>query len=45
MVARWIGTQTKITKYPALVSRAILIEATPPGKNTSVPEKEFWEGR
>jgi pimeloyl-ACP methyl ester carboxylesterase len=32
-----------ITKYPALVSRAILIGAIPPGKNTGVPEKEFWD--
>ena len=36
-------TQTIITKYPTLVSRAILIGATPPGKNTGVPEKEFWD--
>ena len=36
-------TQTIITKYPELVSRAILIGTTPPGKNTGVPEKEFWD--
>ena len=36
-------TQTIITKYPELVSRAILIGTTPPGKSTGVPEKEFWD--
>jgi pimeloyl-ACP methyl ester carboxylesterase len=36
-------TQTVITKYPTLVSRAVVIGATPPGKNTGVPEKEFWD--
>jgi pimeloyl-ACP methyl ester carboxylesterase len=35
--------QTVITKYPTLVSRAILIGTTPPGKDTGVPEKEFWD--
>ncbi|MGI0001607.1 MAG: alpha/beta fold hydrolase [Nitrososphaeraceae archaeon] len=47
IIAGWslggMVTQTIITKYPALVSRAILIGATPPGKNTGVPEKEFWD--
>jgi len=36
-------TQTIITKYPELLSRAVLIGTTPPGKNTGVPEKEFWD--
>jgi len=36
-------TQTIITKYPELISRAILIGTIPPGKNTGVPEKEFWD--
>jgi pimeloyl-ACP methyl ester carboxylesterase len=36
-------TQAVITKYPNLVSRAVVIGATPPGKNTGVPEKEFWD--
>jgi pimeloyl-ACP methyl ester carboxylesterase len=36
-------TQTIIAKYPELVSRAILIGTTPPGKSTGVPEKEFWD--
>jgi pimeloyl-ACP methyl ester carboxylesterase len=36
-------TQTVITKYPTLVSHAVVIGATPPGKNTGVPEKEFWD--
>jgi pimeloyl-ACP methyl ester carboxylesterase len=36
-------TQAVITKYPNLVNRAVVIGATPPGKNTGVPEKEFWD--
>jgi pimeloyl-ACP methyl ester carboxylesterase len=36
-------TQTIITKYPELVGRAVLIGTIPPGKNTGVPEKEFWD--
>jgi pimeloyl-ACP methyl ester carboxylesterase len=36
-------TQTIITKYPELTSRAILIETIPRGKNTGVPEKKFWD--
>ena len=47
IIAGWslgaMVTQTIITKYPELVSRAILIGTTPPGKNTGVPEKEFWD--
>jgi|SoiMethySBSTD1v2_1073268.scaffolds.fasta_scaffold03849_13 pimeloyl-ACP methyl ester carboxylesterase len=47
IVAGWslggMVAQTVITKYPALVSQAILIGATPPGKNTGVPEEEFWD--
>jgi pimeloyl-ACP methyl ester carboxylesterase len=47
IIAGWslggMVTQTIITQYPALVSRAILIGATPPVKNTGVPEKEFWD--
>jgi pimeloyl-ACP methyl ester carboxylesterase len=47
IVAGWsIGTmvaQTVTTQYPELVSHAILIGTTPPGKNTGVPEKIFWE--
>ena len=30
-------------QYPELVSHAILIGASPPGKKTSMPEKIFWE--
>lgn len=36
-------TQTVITKYPTLASHVVVIGATPPGKNTGVPEKEFWD--
>ena len=36
-------TQTVITKYPMLASHVVVIGATPPGKNTGVPEKEFWD--
>jgi pimeloyl-ACP methyl ester carboxylesterase len=47
IIAGWslgaMVTQTIITNYPELVSRAILIGTTPPGKNTGVPEKEFWD--
>jgi pimeloyl-ACP methyl ester carboxylesterase len=35
--------QTIITKYPELISLAILIETIPRGKNTGVPEKKFWD--
>ena len=47
IIAGWslggMVTQTIITKYPELVSRAIVIGATPPGKSTGVPEKGFWD--
>jgi pimeloyl-ACP methyl ester carboxylesterase len=47
IVAGWslggLVTQTVLTQYPELVSHAILIGAGPPGRNTGVPEKEFWE--
>ena len=35
--------QTVTTNYPDLVSHTILIGSGPPGKNTGVPEKTFWE--
>lgn len=35
--------QTVTTNYPDLVSHTILIGSGPPGKNTGVPEKMFWE--
>jgi pimeloyl-ACP methyl ester carboxylesterase len=47
VVAGWsIGglvAQTVTTEYPELVSHAILIGTSPPGKNTGVPEKLFME--
>ncbi len=47
IIAGWslggLVAQTVITQYPELVSHAILIGTTPPGKNTSIPEKLFWE--
>jgi pimeloyl-ACP methyl ester carboxylesterase len=47
IIAGWslggMVTQTIIAKYPELISQTILIGTTPPGKNTGVPEKEFWD--
>ena len=47
IIAGWslggLVAQTVITQYLELVSHAILIGTTPPGKNTSIPEKLFWE--
>ena len=47
IVAGWslggLVAQTVTTNYPELVSHSILIGSGPPGKNTGVPEKTFWE--
>jgi len=47
IVAGWslggLVAQTVTTNYPDLVSHSILIGSGPPGKNTGVPEKAFWE--
>jgi pimeloyl-ACP methyl ester carboxylesterase len=47
IIAGWslggMVTQTVMTKYPTLVSHAVVIGAIPPGKNTGVPEKDFWD--
>ncbi len=47
VVAGWslggLVAQTLVTRYPEIISHAILIAAGPPGKNTGVPEKVFWE--
>jgi pimeloyl-ACP methyl ester carboxylesterase len=47
IVAGWslggLVAQTVTTNYPDLVSHSILIGSCPPGKNTGVPEKAFWE--
>ena len=47
IVAGWslggLVAQTVTTTYPDLVSHCILIGSGPPGKNTGVPEKAFWE--
>ena len=47
IVAGWslggLVAQTVTTNYPDLLSHSILIGSGPPGKNTGVPEKAFWE--
>ena len=47
IVAGWslggLVAQTVTTNYPDLVSHSILIGSGPPGKNTGLPEKTFWE--
>ena len=47
IVAGWslggLVVQTVMTRYPELVSHAILIGSSPPGVSTGVPENLFWE--
>lgn len=47
IIAGWslggLVAQTVITQNPELVSHAILIGTSPPGKNNGVSEKIFWE--
>lgn len=47
VVAGWslggLVAQTVTRRYPELISHAILIATGPPGKNSGVPEKVFWE--
>jgi pimeloyl-ACP methyl ester carboxylesterase len=47
IIAGWslggLVAQTLMTQYPEMMSHAILIGTGPPGKDTGVPEKEFWD--